>query len=90
MPVVILQRLLREYCSSSKVQAVQFYTEWARVFWKSKDWCGGDLFLEDIESGLFVRAPFPHCVIFGKVKQGLGMMGEVLNELSVEVSEAQE
>ena len=90
MPFVIPWRLLREYCSSSKVQAVCFYVEWARVLWKSKDWHGGDLFLMDIESSLFVRAPFPYSVIFGKVKEGPSVMGEILNELSVEVSEAQE
>ena len=50
MPFVILWRLLREYCSSGKVQAVHICVEQTRVFQKSKDWCEGDLFFEDIES----------------------------------------
>ena len=89
MSLVISWRLLRKYHSSCKVQTVCFYTEWARVFWKSKDWCRCDLFLENIKSNLFIRAPFPNSIVFGEVKERLSVMGEILNELSVVVSEAQ-
>ena len=90
MPLVILGRLLRKYCSSSEVQTVCFYTERMRVLWKGEDWCGSDLFFEDGKGGLFVGTPFPNCIDFGKIKDRPSMMGEILNKPLVEVSEAQE
>jgi hypothetical protein len=88
MPLVILGRLLRDYCFSGKVRAISLYVKRTRVFWEGKDWSGSNLFLEDNESGLFVGIPFPNCIFFGKVKEGLSIMGEILDELSVEVGEA--
>jgi hypothetical protein len=88
MPFVILGRLLRNYCSSGKIQAISLYAERMRVFWEGKDWSGSDLFLEDNESGLFIKIPFPNNIFFGKVKEGLSRMGEILDKPLIEVGKA--
>jgi hypothetical protein len=90
MPLVAIQRLLREYSSSGKVRTIGLYTERAGVLQKGKDWCQSDLLFEDSESSLFIETPFPQCVFFGKIKERLSMMGEILNEPSIEIGEAKE
>jgi hypothetical protein len=80
MPLVILGRLLRNYCSSGKVQAIGLYAKRTRVFQEGKDWSRSDLFLEDNESSLFVGFPLSNCIFFGKVKEGPSIMGEILDE----------
>ena len=55
-----------------------------------EDQSGGDLSFEDIKGGLFFGAPFPLCINFSQVKQGVGMMGEIIYELMIEVGESQE
>src|SRR5271169_4865409 len=64
--------------------------ERAGVFRKSKDGRGSDLSLEDGKSGLFGGIPSPNCIFLGEIKERSGMVGEVLNEPSVEVSETKE
>jgi hypothetical protein len=59
-----------------------------RVFQEGKDWSRSDLSLENNESGQLIRIPFPNCIFFGKVKEGSSIMGEILDELSIEVGEA--
>jgi hypothetical protein len=90
MPLVTIQRLLREYSSGGKVGAISLYTERPGVLWKGKDWCQSDLVFEDSESGLFIGTPFPWCVFFGKIKERSSMMGEILNEQSIKIGEAKE
>src|ERR1700678_2760419 len=90
MPFVIFRRFLRKYGSGSKVRTICLYTERTRILRKKKDGCRSDLVLEDGESSLFIGIPFPNCVFLGKVKERSGVMGEILNEPSIEVSEAKE
>jgi hypothetical protein len=86
MPLVAIWRLLGEYSSSGKVRTISLYAERVGVLWKGKDWCQSDLLFEDNESGLFIGTPFPQCVFLGKIKARSSMMGEILNELSIEIS----
>ena len=90
MPLVVFWGLLREYSSSSKVRTVCLYSKRTGIFGKSKDWCRSDLFLEKSKGGLFVGTPLPNCVFLGKIKERSGMVGEILNEPLVEVSEPKE
>src|ERR1700679_2585307 len=90
MPFVIFRRFLRKYGSGSKIRTICLYTERTGILRKKKDGCRSDLVLEDGESSLFIGIPFPNCVFLGKVKERSGVMGEILNEPSIEVSEAKE
>src|ERR1700678_1193046 len=88
MPFVIFRRFLRKYGSGSKVRTICLYTERTGILRKKKDGCRSDLVLEDGEGSLFIGIPFPNWLFFGKIKERSGVMGESLNEPSIEVREA--
>ena len=72
MPLVIFRRLLKKYGSGGKIRTVCLYTERMRIFRKSKDWCGSDLFLEESKGGLFIGTLLPNCIFLGEIKERSG------------------
>src|SRR5277367_4336490 len=88
MPLAI-GRFLGQDCSSCKIRAICFNAKGFVVVWEDKDGGGGNALFELIKGFLLRRAPLPFDVLLGKVKQGPRMEGEVVNELPIEVGEAQ-
>ena len=61
-----------------------------RVIWKGKDRCQGDEVFELSEGQLFSLTPPPRLVLLHEIKEWSYMVGEVLDEPSLEISEAKE
>ena len=58
------------------------------VVGEDKDRCGGDQLLEFIERGLLQLSPMPSDIFLSEVEEGMCMMREILDELSVEIYES--
>ncbi|KAG6896293.1 hypothetical protein C0992_009270 [Termitomyces sp. T32_za158] len=90
MPFLILRGLLGQDCASCKVGAVGLDIERMVIIVEDKDGLGGDGRLEGIKGPLLRVSPGLSYVPSGKVKQQLCMVGEILDELLIEVGEPQE
>ena len=88
MPFFFIGGLLGQNGPGDKVGTICFDVEWFGVIGKNKDQSRGDLSLEDIKGRLFFGALFPLCISFSQVKQGVGMMGEILYKLTIEVGKS--
>jgi hypothetical protein len=56
----------------------------------SQDWFSGEGSLKLVEGLLLGRTPDKRNIFLGKIVKGMANLGEVLNEVSVEVSKANE
>ena len=88
MPFFVIQGLLGEDCSCGEIRTVCLNSERARVVWGGQDWSRSDERLQGVKGGLLIHGPPPFDVILGEVKEGVCMVGEVLDEAMVEVHEA--
>ena len=90
MPVSVLWGLLGQNCTCRKVRTISFNPEGPGVVWGRQDQSGGDQALKGVEGRLLFAGPMPLDVVLGEVKEGACMMGEVLDEPTVEVGKPEE
>ena len=89
MPLLTTIRgLLGQDCSGGCIGGVCFDTVRAGVVQEGKDRGRGDQLLQHVKGSLFQPSPFPSNILLGEVEQGMGMVGEVLDEPLVEVDKS--
>ncbi len=77
-------------CSGCKVGGIAFKVEVARLRWEGEDWGRGDSPFQGVKSLLFSQAPDPSLGFVGEGIEGVGNIGEVMDELPIEVHKAKE
>src|SRR5258708_24594955 len=82
--------LLQQDSPCGKVGCIAFQVEGTRLGWEGKHWGRGDSTLQCIEGLLLSCSPWPVLQLTGEHMEGVGNLGEVADEPSVEVHEPYE